>query len=128
MKQWLAIVALSVVLSSCAAFNAATIGDDMYSAHSRTEIANRQKAAAEAARAEAEARQAEWEAQGNSKPCPSLTEDTSVLRGQTTEKQCVHLIHLGKQDYQIILFALCTGDHATSPGKKDRLHQMLHSS
>ena len=62
MKQWLAIVALSVVLSSCAAFNAATIGDDMYSAHSRTEIANRQKAAAEAARAEAEARQAEWEA------------------------------------------------------------------
>ncbi len=53
---------LSVMLSSCAAFQSATIGDDMYSVHNRTEIAARQQAAAEAARAEAEARQAEWEA------------------------------------------------------------------
>ena len=51
-----------MVLSSCAAFQSATLGDDMYTAHSKTEIAVRQKAAAEAARAEAEARQAEWEA------------------------------------------------------------------
>lgn len=51
-----------------------------------------------------------------------MTEDTSVLRGQTTEKQCVHLIHLGKRAYQINLLALCTRDHSTSPGKKDRPH------
>lgn len=62
MKQWIAIVVLSAVLSGCAAFQSATLGDDMYTAHNKTEIATRQKAAAEAARAEAEARQAEWEA------------------------------------------------------------------
>ena len=53
---------VSVVLSGCAAFQSASIGDDLYSSHNRVEIATRQKAEAEAARAEAEARQAAWEA------------------------------------------------------------------
>lgn len=62
MKRVVFIMILSVVLSSCSTFNSAMIGDDLYTAHSRTEIAKRQMAEAEAARAEAEARQAAWEA------------------------------------------------------------------
>ena len=96
MKQWLAIVALSVVLSSCAAFNAATIGDDMYSAHSRTEIANRQKAAAEAARAEAEARQAEWEAK--------LAQAKALAaESQFNELTEADLVNVGANPYDAVL-------------------------
>lgn len=62
MKRFLIIISMSALLSGCAAFQSATIGDDLYTSHNRTEIATRQKAAAEAARAEAEARQAAWEA------------------------------------------------------------------
>lgn len=62
MKRIFIIMGLSMVLSSCSTFKTAMIGDDLYSAHNRTEIAMRQKAEAEAARAEAEARQAAWEA------------------------------------------------------------------
>lgn len=52
-----------VALSSCAsAFQSASIGGDLYEIHNRTEIAQRQKAEAEARRAEAEARQAALEA------------------------------------------------------------------
>lgn len=44
------------------------------------------------------------------------------------QKNCVHLIHLGKQDYQIVLLALCIRDHSSSPGEKDNCIQMSHSS
>ena len=50
------------LFAGCASFNSALLGDDLYTAHDRVEIANRQKAEAEAARAIAEARQAAWEA------------------------------------------------------------------
>ena len=50
------------VLSGCStSFQAASISNDLYQVHSRTEIAERQKAEAEAAKAAAEARQALWE-------------------------------------------------------------------
>lgn len=62
MKKFIFIIMVSVMLSGCAAFQSASLGDDLYSSHSRVEIAARQKAEAEAARAEAEARQAAWEA------------------------------------------------------------------
>ncbi len=52
----------SVFFASCTAFKSASLGDDLYSAHDRVEIAKRQKAIAEAARIEAEANQAAWEA------------------------------------------------------------------
>ena len=62
MNRFIFVMLMSVALSSCAAFKSASIGDDLYTSHSRVEIAARQKAEAEAARAEAEARAAAWEA------------------------------------------------------------------
>ena len=62
MRNFVIIMILSAVVSSCSAFSSAMIGDDLYNSHNRVEIATRQKAEAEAARAEAEARQAAWEA------------------------------------------------------------------
>ena len=60
------VILLSVIwlaaLSGCtSSFQTATISSDLYQVHSRTEIAERQKAEAEAAKAEAEARKALWE-------------------------------------------------------------------
>ena len=45
---------------------------------------------------------------GSSISCPSATEDTDVLRGHTTEKPCVHLIHLGKWPDRPSLPSVCT--------------------
>lgn len=53
----------AMMLTGCwSSFQTASVGGDLYSIHNRTEIAQRQKAEAEAARAEAEARQAVLEA------------------------------------------------------------------
>lgn len=50
---WVAIVALSAILSSCGvALQSAAYYDDMYGVHDRTEIASRQKAALEAQQAQ----------------------------------------------------------------------------
>ena len=62
MRNYVIIMILSAVVSSCSTFSSAMIGDDLYTSHNRIEIAARQKAEAEAARAEAEARHAAWEA------------------------------------------------------------------
>jgi uncharacterized membrane protein YgcG len=62
MKRFLFSIIAPILLSGCAAFSTAVIGDDLYTAHSRTEIAEQQKAAAEAAQIAAQARQAAWEA------------------------------------------------------------------
>ena len=62
MKNLFVILILSALLSSCAAFKDAKIGDDLYAIHDRTEIAAQQKAAADRARDEAEAREAAWAA------------------------------------------------------------------
>lgn len=56
------IIATSLLTGCAAAWQEASIGDDLYTLHSRTEIAQRKKAEAEAAKAEAEARAAAWEA------------------------------------------------------------------
>lgn len=53
---------VSTLFVGCTAFKSASVGDDLYSAHDRVEIAKRQRAIAEAARIEAEANQAAWEA------------------------------------------------------------------
>ncbi len=56
---------LSLLLGSCttALFSSqGGMGDDLYAIHDRTQIANRQRAKAEAEKAAAEARRAEWEA------------------------------------------------------------------
>ena len=42
MKRFLIIISMSALLSGCAAFQSATIGDDLYTSHNRTEIATRQ--------------------------------------------------------------------------------------
>ena len=62
MKNLFVILILSALLSSCAAFKDAKIGDDLYAIHDRTDIAAQQKAAADRARDEAEAREAAWAA------------------------------------------------------------------
>lgn len=59
----LAIAIVAMVSGGCSAtWQSASIGDDIYAPHDRTEIAQRKRAIAEAERAEAEARTAAWEA------------------------------------------------------------------
>lgn len=75
------------VLSGCSAsFQTATISNDLYQVHSRTEIAERQKAEAEAAKAAAEARQALWESKlAEAKAAAAEAEyNQSVLAESTT--------------------------------------------
>ena len=61
MKRLIFISLLTMLLSSCAAFKGATIGDDIYTQHNPQQIAEQQKQLAEIARARAEAQQAAWE-------------------------------------------------------------------
>lgn len=61
MKRLIFISLLTMLLSSCAAFKSATIGDDIYTQHNPQQIAEQQKQLAEIARARAEAQQAAWE-------------------------------------------------------------------
>mgnify|MGYP002513719602 CR=1 FL=1 len=55
----LSVVWLAVLSGCSASFQTATISNDLYQVHSRTEIAERQKAEAEVRKAEAEAAKAE---------------------------------------------------------------------
>lgn len=57
------IAQMLLAMTGCAsAFKTASVGDDLYEIHNKTDIAKRQKAEAELAKAQAEARKAQWEA------------------------------------------------------------------
>ena len=57
------ILQAALAMAGCAsAFKTASVGDDLYEIHNKTEIAKRQAAEAELAKAQAEARRAQWEA------------------------------------------------------------------
>lgn len=90
MKRTLLLLLIcSALLSGCSAsFQTATISNDLYQAHSRTEIAERQKAEADAARAAAEARQAQWEAKlAEAKAAAAEAEYNGQVLGATSTIQ-----------------------------------------
>ena len=72
-------------LSGCAsAFQTASVGDDLYEIHNKTEIATRKKAEAELAKAQAEARKVQWEAKLAEANADAVVGGNTVLAGASS--------------------------------------------